>query len=185
MNMNRRRIKFFLILLLFCLTLVMGCISPSPENNQPTAPNPPQITPVYAKTIEEAAKTFGSNYAIAAYIPGNYSFSNADCYCGPLRRIDTIYYIGPARYDNPRLTMTQQESESSFCVGTIVGKSVPVIINGNNGNFTQGEITRNSLTWSDGNYSFCISGFVDQEEMKKMAESVKYFEETKLNSSIK
>ena len=81
--------------------------------------------------------------------------------------------------------MTQQESESPFCVGTVVGESAPVTINGNNGNFTQGENTNIHLTWSDGNYSFCISGFVDQEEMTKMAESVRYYTEIELMNTTK
>jgi hypothetical protein len=172
---------FILIPLVLCLIfLIIGWIASIPETTHHPNPGTVQITPMYARTLEDAVESFGPNYAIATYVPRNYSFTHADCYCGPLRRIDTIYYIGPARYDSPRFTMTQQEGESPFCVGTVVGKSVPVTINGDNGTFIQGEKTGNSLTWSDGNYSFCIVGTVDQEQMIKMAESVRYSDKIEL-----
>ncbi|MBP1927757.1 hypothetical protein J2741_000304 [Methanolinea mesophila] len=165
---------YFIILipLVLCLIfLIVGWIASISATPKPDTSGGPQITPYRAETLNNAAEVYGPGYGIATSLPAGCTFHEANYYDGTLKRIDTIYS------GSTRLTLTQQKGEQPFCVGGSAGKSVPVIINGGKGNFTQGEKTGNSLSWYDGNYSFCISGSVNQEEMTKIAESVRYSEE--------
>jgi hypothetical protein len=171
---------FILIPLLLCLIfLILGCIASIPATPNPDISGGPQITPYVAETLNRSAEVYGPDYGIATYLPAGCTFNVAYYYDGTLDRIDTIYS------GSTRFTLTQQKGEKPFCVGGIAGKSVPVTINNDNGTFTQGEKTGNSLSWYYGNYSFCIAGNLDQGDMTKIAESVRYVEEIETNSSIK
>jgi hypothetical protein len=166
---------FILIPLVLCLVfLIIGWIASIPATPNPDISGGPQITPYVAETLNRSAEVYGPNYGIATNLPAGCAFQVAYYYDDTLDRIDTIYS------GSTRLTLTQQKGEHPLCVGGIAGKSVPVTINGDNGTFSQGERTDNSLTWSDGNYFFCIVGTVDQEQMIKMAESVRYSDKIEL-----
>lgn len=163
---------YFLIPLLLCLVfLIGGWIASIPATQLPDISGSPQITPYVAGTLNRSAEAYGPDYGIATYLPAGCTFQVAYYYDGTLDRIDTIYS------GSTRLTLTQQKGEQPLCVGGNAGQRVLVTINAANGTFTEGEKTGNSLSWYDGNYSFCISGFVDEGEMTKMAESVRYVEE--------
>jgi hypothetical protein len=169
-----------LALVIIATLIVAGCIdfqedTKTTSNNDgnesigittyPTSP-PLAITPAIAYSLEEAREKFGVNLPVPSYLPPGYNFQYALQYGEPDNRVSLVYGKG-----NDELSITRVPGPGNPCPWQETGSPECVTFNGTNGTFTSTE-GDNVLGWAGEQYSYCLVGTLERDEMVKIAASI-------------
>ena len=141
-------------------------IPPNGAQQKPIPEMTGQITPLFAETPEQARDWFGEDLPVPSYLPDGYLFLYALHYGGPENRTSLIY----GHEDGDEIHITQAPLRGRPCLEAVAGEATEVMVNGTPSNLTFGE-TENTLRWCSEEYSYCITGVVEEDEMLRMAAS--------------
>lgn len=144
------------------------CTFVPPEGAQPqTTPEPMgRVTPLQASTPEQAEDRFGSYIRIPGFVPEGYTFQYALFYGKAEGQTSQFYTRGSEGFQIRVITPPDKP-----CPEYLTGNATQVTIDGTEGTYVAGE-EENQLRWHDENFSYCITGSLNEEEMMKVAASM-------------
>ncbi len=144
------------------------CTFVPPEGAQPQKTPEPmgRVTPLQAFTPEQAKDRFGSYVRIPGFVPEGYTFQYALFYGKAEGQTSQFYTRGSEGFQIRVITPPDKP-----CPEYLTGNATQVTIDGTEGTYVAGE-GENQLRWHDENFSYCITGSLDREEMVKVAASM-------------